>query len=278
MTGYLPVPWNFGKRAIRCSYCGAEHTLTLQPMTARCKFCGSKTVAIQQITRVLEQPSALIPFHVDAVQAGVLLGKLLRGPSKQTGVLYPVSEQVEIGPVSGVYLPYWAFDFEVEVRRIRSSLEALTPSIPEAWSEQVKGVFVCAVEALQSEPINQLEAFDLTPLTPYLPRFLAQHPVHLYTVGKPLAFQKARERTEDRMRQKYRPLLSKAAPGKTGMLLSEMIHTATTIRPVTLRLILLPFWVAPLYDKGQGLRIGIVSGQTGQLVVGAFHRNSPGNM
>src|SRR5262249_1209669 len=76
-----PVIWNVGKRLVRCGQWGAEHTITAEKLSTRCRFCGSAEVLLSDALDSFEQPECLIPFKITPAQAKDAVEKQLNSLS-----------------------------------------------------------------------------------------------------------------------------------------------------------------------------------------------------
>lgn len=271
-----PVHWNIGRRTFQCQQCGAQHTITAEKMSARCRFCGSNQVILGDAVGSFEQPDGIVLFRLTSDQAHVLLEKRLSGMrEKANGFLFPNNRVAEIGRIEGAYLPFWVFDADVEVSQTRTAHDTLFRDIePDHWIDMMNDVAVCAMSTIPEAIAADLDDYRLSESIPYEPKWLAKVPAQVYTVPFENASLTARARVAERMRMKYRPVAERTYYDETGEQRREIIRTATNIRSMTMQLLLLPVWMMTLTERDGDVRLAIINGQTGKVAMGLYRSHS----
>jgi len=205
-------------------------------------------------------PHALLPFAVDEDGARIAL----RGWFKEQRI-----ERPRVSPIVGIYLPIWTFDIGGEMKwsgfvkkgddwapvngnRLVFFDDVLVPGSRKQTNELVKG----------------LAAFDLSGLTAYDARYLADWPAERYQLpladaslqGRRLVLQKLRKRPS-------------AVTGSTDYVKDLRLHSNGLVIE-SFKLLLLPMWMAhyklddKVYDVTVNGQTAVVHGERPQGVVG----------
>jgi predicted RNA-binding Zn-ribbon protein involved in translation (DUF1610 family) len=271
-----PVRWNIGRRTFQCRQCGAQHTITAERMTARCRFCGSNQVILGDSVGSFVQPDGMVLFKLSSDQAMVLIEKRLSGlRERATDFLLPNNKIVEVGQIEGVYLPFWVFDADVEVSQSRTTHSTLFQDRePDRWIDMMNDIAVCAMSSIPESIANDLDDYRLSESIPYEPRWLAKVPAQVYTIEFDQASLRARERVAERMRLKYRAVAERSYLDEYGEQRKEIIRTNTSIRHMTMQLLLLPVWMATLTERDGDVRLAVINGQTGKTAIGLYQSRS----
>jgi DNA-directed RNA polymerase subunit RPC12/RpoP len=261
-----PVQWLIGARLLHCDECGAERTLADNELSARCPFCGSNHVIEQDALDSFEQPDLLIPFKISREEAGAAIKAELKRFSERIKNLFN-SNQVARAALSGYYLPYWMFDAMVGVTRTRIDNRppqdrrqfVAEPYSQTTFDDAVFDVGVCAVKSPPPALTEGLGPYDTRGGVAYAPELLAKYPASLYSIDFDAAALAARSLISREMVEKYRP---------DSVEREVSIHTVTTVKQMSFRLVLAPVWVATLLEVDDEWRAALVNGQTGKVVLG----------
>ncbi|MGQ9909663.1 MAG: hypothetical protein ACUVS2_12590 [Candidatus Flexifilum sp.] len=267
-----PVRWVIGERTIRCTECGAEHTLPLGRMAQGCTFCGSKQIVVREAADTLYQPDGLVLFTIDDMAAKAIIRERLgRMDEKLAGLLE--ENRVARASIEPVYLPFWVFDVLLDVNvtmtrkedsetrsRSRSAMQqALLPPYQHyRYHGGVNGVLVPAFRSPSADLIEVIDDFQISAMIPFEPGLLVGHPVELYAIDYEEASLVARSRAIERARIDY------------GQSDSSVYTTTVTAWPVQMSFIqvLLPVWIAALVERDGDVRPALVNGQTGRVALG----------
>jgi DNA-directed RNA polymerase subunit RPC12/RpoP len=267
-----PIRWNIGKRTFQCRECGAEHTLTAEKLTAQCRFCGSQNVLLNDTLGTFEQPHGMIRFQVSGEQALSGIEQSLKTISGKLGSLFG-NQVVKIDPPQAVYLPFWAFDVDIEVSRTLIQYSTLFQDIPPMrFPEMMNDLVYCAVQHLPEALREGLEDYDLSATIPYDPKWLARVPAEVYTLDVDKASIEVRGRVQKRMRLKYPPEITQTKMDDRGKERQEITRHSTHIQAMALQLLLLPVWSATLLEKDGDTRLALVNGQTGKVTMGLYRK------
>lgn len=266
-----PVQWVVGERLLVCNTCGAERTIPARKLSENCPFCGSNHVIERDVLGSFQQPDGLIPFLVERKQAEDRIQERLGGWAERVKGWFG-NNRVARATIDGIYLPFWVFDAMLEVRRttIRYSgggadtrrnvphdlYQSIT--IPDA----LNNVQVCAVKSPPSLLTRRLGQFDMGTTIPYEPTLLAKYPAEIYSIDFDKASLLARETIGQTMRDKH-------STHETG---GAEVTITTSVQSMTFQLVLMPVWVATLYEEDGDIRAALVNGQTGRVALGKARR------
>ncbi|MEP6985204.1 MAG: hypothetical protein ABI970_06390 [Chloroflexota bacterium] len=268
-----PVKWIIGERLLHCKQCGAERAIPASELSTRCPFCGSNQVIAQDALNSFNQPDGVIPFKVTKEEAGRLLKEQLKSFGERVKGWF-VNNKIESATLNGYYLPFWMFDATVEVTRTRIQNQQATkgygytrtmiptePYVQSKYNEMFSDMEVCAAKSPSKELTRGLGDYHTSDLLDYSPNLLAKYPAQLYTQDFDEAALEARSHISTAMRYKYsrRELMEEK---------EVTINVFTTMQQMSFRLILAPVWIAHLVEQDKDLRVALVNGQTGQVVVG----------
>lgn len=264
------VIWKVGERMLHCNGCGAERTIPAKKLSDNCPFCGSKHVILQDSLNTFEQPNGMVRFMVSKKQASeAVKSKLSTWMERMKGWLD--NNTVERATLQGIYLPFWVFDATLDVRRTAilenpgvgmSNKSRETQNIP-AYNSMViqdgmNNVFVPAVKSPPKRMIHQLGKFDLGQVVDYNPQLLSEFTAELYSIDFDKASLDARTLIGKVMRERH------TNNNPSGV----SVNVFTSVTQMSFRLLLLPVWVATLYEEDGDVRTALVNGQTGQVVMG----------
>lgn len=268
-----PVRWLIGSRIVHCGQCGADRTLARSELSARCAFCGSGQVILQDALGSFEQPEGLIPFTVSEEAAKAAVRDALAGMGERLrGMVSPDDKIVSAG-IEGVFLPFWVFDALVEVTvtgwdkgarmqdRGRMQMGDLGYR-HSSFRDGYTGLFVPAVTSPPPELVAELGEFEMDAMRPYEPALLASHPAALYTVEVDRASLEARSMASQRAKQ--RELAVSNA-------LEEMSVSALPLQ-MSFMLVLAPVWLSTLRERDGDLRTALIHGLTGKVVMSRARR------
>ena len=269
------VQWIVGERILHCSQCGAERTIPAGRLSTVCPFCGSTQVIQQDALHTIEQPDGLVPFLVSEEQAKAAIRARLDSVGQRIAGLLD-DNRIAHAAIEGIYLPFWLFDALAEVsqtrfdRRTPNSHQQMTESRPyenTKFSDGMMSIPVAAVKSPTPALTTQLGEFNVSAAVAYDPKLLAKYPAALYDVDFDAAAQLAQGIVSNHMRQRY---------GQSDTRNVE-VQVFTFVRQMSFTLLLLPVWVATLYERDGDVRSALVNGQTGQVALGKAQKaNSAG--
>lgn len=238
------VRWVIEQRMIHCDNCGAERTLTGNEMGAYCLYCGSKHIIVQDALNAFRQPDGILPFRIPQEQAEqAIYQRLYERWERFKGIF--INNAVKQATFTGMFLPFWVFNIPIG-----------DPENPE----QKSGTQYAFPAVISPSPrlIDKINYYDLSSVQQYDPSTLARYSAEMYQIDFDKASLEVRGYIRRRLSKKYS---SQSNP-------VEVAHRWSIANAMTMRLILLPVWVATLIEDDDDVRIGLVNGQTGRAVLG----------
>lgn len=250
----------------RCKSCGAEIIADANTTATFCVYCGNTAILKEKIydSRV---PDLIIPFKKVKEDAVNAFEKLVKHKP-----LVPKSfkSKKNIEKITGVYIPFWAYDFDVNGTAEFSGTDVHTWSdFNNRYTKTDRFLVVCdgtmhydkvladGSSRFSDDLMDSLEPFEYKDLTSYNHAFLSGFLSEKYDVLEEDAYLRAKSRTE-----------------KTSIvLLQETIrHQHSTLRGHNLSInkgishyILLPVFMVNIkyHDK---MYTFAMNGQTGKIV------------
>jgi len=263
------VIWEVGERLLLCNSCGADRTIPNNKMTDYCPYCGSTHIVVHDVLGSFTQPDKLIPFTITRQEASeriksqlnTKLAKMRRWIDNNT---------VERATLEGHFLPYWVFDATIQVRRSVVYIEveeddwgnSRRPTkryATEEFTELMDDVLVCAVKSPHKSLTDRLGRYEVKQAVDYKPELITKNPAQIYNIDFDQASLEARSIVSRTMREKHGEIL--AGNGQV-----QSISASAT--DMQFQLILMPVWIATLYEEDGDVRSALVNGQTGTVVFG----------
>lgn len=267
-----PVQWIIGERLLACNSCGSERTIPAQKLSDICPFCGSAHVIQRDVLESFQQPDGLIPFAIKKQQAHELVEDKLGGWMERMKGWF-INNMIDRMEVQGVYLPFWMFDATVNVRKTitrksdqqTGSRYSMTPIPAYQTTEFIDTVYNVPVSGVKSPPplmTRKIGKYDLGKMIAYEPEMLARYPAEIYTIDFDSASLDARSMVANTLRQKHSALADS----------NVEVRISPAVQSMSFQLVLLPVWVATIYEKDGDIRPVLVNGQTGNVVLGKAHK------
>jgi hypothetical protein len=215
-----------------------------------------------------QQPDGLIPFRVDKKQAGEAIKARLGGwQERMKGWLD--NNKVDRATLDGMYLPYWMFDASVDVRKTitrdatysqdsRNHFSAADAYQTTLTPDAINNVAVFAATSPKPLLTEKLGAFDPGGMVAYEPKLLAKYPAQLYSIDFDKASLMARKKIGEALRVKH------AEPAGQNV----KIAISSLVTHMSFQLVLVPVWIATLYEADGDIRTALVNGQTAQVALG----------
>ncbi|WP_417587860.1 primosomal protein N' (replication factor Y) - superfamily II helicase [Pararhodobacter oceanensis] len=275
LANHLPPDAIEETRVLSCSNCGAQVEFDPAQHAAQCPFCGTPVVTDTGTHRHIK-PAAVLPFKLRQEEAQQAmrkwLGRLWFAPSKLKH--YARSDGSRL---SGLYVPYWAFDADTrsrytgergdayyETRRVTRNGKTETEQVRKIRWTRVKGrvardftdVLIMAAQSLPRKYVRALEPWMLGELAPYNPQFLSGFRAEGYTVDLPEGHDLGVERMNDVIKQDVRRDIGGD---------EQRVHSVDTDHAnERFKHLLLPIWMAAYQYRGKTYRF-VVNGQTGKV-------------
>ena len=257
-------------RVVHCDTCGAEVQFEENVHSSECPFCASPVVTDTGTHRHIK-PQAILAFRLSEREAHEKMGQWLKGlwfaPSKLSK--YARST----GKLSGLYVPYWAFDVATKSRytgqrgthyyvtvgsgkNARRERRTRWSSASGRVQRQFLDLLVMAAQSLPRANIRRLEPWTMADLQPYSSEYLSGFRAEGYTVALPEGFEIAKERMAEQINADIRRDI-----GGDEQRISSV---NTDYSDERFKHLLLPIWMAAYRYRGKSYRF-IVNGQTGRV-------------
>lgn len=250
----------------RCKSCGAEIVADSNTTATFCVYCGNTAILKERIqnSRV---PDLIIPFQKvkdDAVKAfeGVVKHKPL--------VPKAFKRKENINKIMGIYIPFWAYDFDV------SGTATFNAKDVHSWSDTTfhytkTDTFMTEVEGhmhydkvladgssrFPDALMDSLEPFQYKDLIPYNHAFLSGFLAEKFDVLEDTAIERAKERTMNTSVS----LLQEEVRHQTSMLASNNL----TVNKADSDYIMLPVFMVNIKYRDKMYTFAM-NGQTGKIV------------
>lgn len=168
-------------KVYHCQSCGAELLADEYTSATICSFCGNPSLVEDRLSGEFS-PSSVIPFQIDREAAK----KMYKSWVKK-GLLTPktLSTESTIEKISGVYVPFWLYDFDAETEmtakaeKIRTERHGDTEytytdhfHVYRDVEAQFEKVPADASEKMDDDTMDKLEPFDYTALKPFAMPYL----------------------------------------------------------------------------------------------------------
>jgi DNA-directed RNA polymerase subunit RPC12/RpoP len=263
------VQWQVGERLLACADCGAETLLTPQTLTAVCPFCGGKSVLEKDALGSFVQPDGVVPFEIGEAQARAQLDEALNSVAERLKGMF-INNRVARLLATSVYLPFWLFDVSVTVSKTiddrRTSLyddrRRARAYRTETFADSVFDVPVCGVASPPRSLTERLRRYELANLRPYQPDLLAGYTAELYTIDFERASLMVRQDISEAMRYRHGH-----SPGG-----DIRVNVQSMVQGMQFRLVMMPVWLFTLTEQDGDVRIALVHGQQGHVVLGDAQR------
>lgn len=250
----------------RCKSCGAEIIADANTTATFCVYCGNTAILKERIQdgRV---PDLIIPFKKVKEDATCAFEKLVK--SKPL-VPKAFKSKKNIEKIMGIYIPFWAYDFDV-----RGTAEFQATDI-KTWSDfrnrytktdrfsvvcdgimSYDKVLADGSSRFPDDLMDSLEPFEYKDLTPYNHAFLAGFLSEKYDVEENVAEKRAQQRTE----KTSVSLLQETIRHQQSTLLKHNL----SIKKEKSNYILLPVFMVSIKYRDK-MYIFAMNGQTGKIV------------
>lgn len=256
-------------QAATCPQCSALVEMPPDRLSTSCPYCRTPLVAAQ--VESLARPDLVAPFVVTRAQAS---GRLAQHLKARFWAPERIRREIVPEKVEGLLLPFWvhagvarsAWTARVGVhywRTVRSGGKTRQQRETEWFSvsgthvAQFEGQLVSASKGLPEAEANELEPFDLSLARPHESALVAGWIAELPTIP--------REQAEPVARQELRAAQQQAIQRFIPADVVSEVNSNTELDDVSVRLALLPAWIATYRMPGAVLRL-LVNGQTGEVI------------
>ncbi len=263
-------------KAVTCTKCGSDFTLTPYSVSTRCPYCG--TPAITPFANPIT-PEAILPFEITQKEAKQIFAKWIGSLWFAPNELKKLVDTDKA--LKGYYLPYWTYDaatstfyrgkrgdiYYVTVHQGRivngreQIMEVQEPRI--RWTP-VQGkverffddVTIEANETLSRNILNALGSWDTSRSKPFDPRYLSGFESEEYSIGLDNGFEMA----QSKMYGVIRGDICRDIGGDR----QQIDHMETRYADTTFKNSLFPIWTTHFTFKGKDYYYAI-NGQSGVI-------------
>ena len=257
-------------RVINCATCGAQVEFERNTHSDQCPFCASPVVTDTGTNRHIK-PQAILPFRLDERAAQEKMRAWLKGLwFAPTGLAAYARDSERL---SGLYLPYWAFDVATRTRYsgqrgthyyVTSGIGKKARRVRRTRWQPARGkvarkfldLLVMASTTLPRPMIRRLEPWTLADLQLYTPDYLSGFRAEAYSVDLPESFEIAKARMEEQIRAD----VARDIGGDEQRITSLQ----TDFSDERFKHLLLPIWMAAYRYRGRSYRF-IINGQSGRV-------------
>ncbi|MDO8755317.1 MAG: hypothetical protein Q7J80_15575 [Anaerolineales bacterium] len=244
------------EQVFHCKGCGAQFILPPVQISANCVYCDSPHVVSLEKSKDLLAPDAIIPHAFDQKQAIKLLIQWVRKNK--------IKPEKQVNLPRGLYLPLWTFDIGGAIDYTGEMLESQTDGflkndprnvihITDQYPVMLDDLRLPASRKLSAVFLRLAATFDLKPLKPYDPRFLANWPAEIYDVPMADASLEARSQAFQKYKTELPSLLNQV----------RIIRTSSANLVIeSFKLNLLPVWMTEIPFGGRE-HLVLINGQSG---------------
>ncbi len=262
-----PVRLIVGERIIHCNNCGAERTIPARQLSMLCMFCGSTHVVESAGKDTFTRPDGLIPFEVSEEQAKAIIRERLKDTTQRIASFFD-DNRIANAQLIGMYLPYWMFDVIADisqtVRQKENRRDGWNYNAPPIYQnnrfqDAELGILVPAAQMPDRALLRRLGEFETGRMSAYEPELLARYPAQLYDIDFEKASLEVREIVSKQMRRRHTEQYSTQ---------DTEVTVSVFTKSMSFSLLLVPVWIATLFERDGDVRTALVNGQTGECVFG----------
>ncbi len=262
--------WGTARKELSCQNCGATTSLPEDSLTVVCPFCGSNKVIQRQAAQDLLRPRFVLPFKITEADCARIarqwLGESWMLPSG-------LSDIATLGGFTGLYLPYWTFDADLQAdwkaevghtktERYYNNGEWKTRTVVEwRWESgranlHIDDLLTPGSARLSQNLLHQIGNFDLSTLAPYEPAYLAGFQAKAYDIPLEAAWEVGRQTMREQARL--------ACLSQTSTPQVRNFNMNLDYANESWRYVLLPVYVAHYTYAGKTYQ-ALVNGQSGAI-------------
>ncbi|MBO6158497.1 MAG: TFIIB-type zinc ribbon-containing protein [Firmicutes bacterium] len=253
-----------------CRSCGAEVVTPSQTTgSLTCPYCSNNIVLTEQFSGALV-PDGIIPFRI---MPDKLSDEVRSYYKKKMFLPKGFFSRNSIGPVTGVYVPFWIFDCDV-TGDIAFSAEKRGATYRRGDTEYTEyeryrlerkvsmsfaGISLDASKKMPNDLMDSVQPYDLSQLQPFDIRYLAGFVADRFDESS----QESRQRATERMKNTGANVaMSRATQGFHSVsIISSSLQTVVKRAAY----ILLPVYLLNLTYEGQPYQFA-VNGQSGKVI------------
>lgn len=262
--------WQAGEEGMAlysCNSCGGEIIGEESLGSTSCPFCGNQVVISSKFSGTL-RPDLVIPFKLNREEAKEALKRHYEGKRLLPGVF---RDKNHLDEVKGVYVPFWLFDAEADVRADYDATKV------RRWSDShfhytetshyrvhrsgglgFDRVPVDGSQAIDDTLMESLEPFHLQEAVDFQTAYLAGYFANKYDVDAESCYPRADERIQRSAKQAFRNTVkgyNTVTPNREDVALTNS----------RVRYALLPVYLLSTSWEGKNYLFAM-NGQTGKFV------------
>lgn len=249
-----------------CNNCGAEIIADENTTSTFCVYCGSTAILKNRIDSG-RAPNFIIPFKnvkEDAIEAF----KKLTKNKPLTPKCFKDSKNIQ--KITGVYIPFWAYDLEADGQIDFEATDVSTwsdsnyrytktsrYSVKRSGHFDFDKVLSDASSRFSDDLMDSIEPFNYSDLVQYNHAYLSGFLAEKYDVDENAGLERAKERT----------MLTCVDLVKetVGHQTKTVVNNAMVINPKVCHYIMLPVWMVNIQYKNKSYTLAM-NGQTGKIV------------
>lgn len=250
-----------------CPNCGAKIITDENTTATFCVYCGSTSIIKNRLTGVLE-PDGIIPFKATKEEAIEAFKKCQKG---KLFVPKDFNEKENIEKITGVYIPFWLYDCELEgsIEGIGSRSRSWTVGnyrytktdryrVIRGGTANFKKVPVDGSTKFDDDTMDSIEPFIYEELAEFSHAYLSGFLAEKYDVEDGTAYNRAKLR----VRNTFVERLKKDTLGYDGIVVqNENIDIDNT----KIKYVLLPVWMLNIKYKNKTYLFAM-NGQTRKMI------------
>lgn len=252
-----------------CRSCGAEVVTPAQTTgSLTCPYCGNNIVLTQQFTGMLK-PDGIVPFSIMPNKLAESVQNYYKGKRFLPRGFFSSNK---IGPVTGVYVPFWVFDCDVygditfRGEKMGKTYKEGDYQCTEYESYQINrnvsmsfhDLALDASKRMENDLMDSIQPYDLSKIMPFDVRYLAGFVADRFDE----ASSESRKRSDARMKKTGAKVAMQRATQGYGSVTISSERLAVNMRQA--RYVLLPVYLLNLSFEGKDYHFA-VNGQTGKV-------------
>lgn len=268
IEGKLPLEDEFASRAraYSCTSCGAEIVTDDTTAATFCYYCHNPAIIPGQLSGDYK-PAKVIPFQFDRNKATEAFIKWCK---KKPLVSRDYISSSQLKLLSGVYIPFWLFDCEINgqitadarnIRTWRSGDKRYTEtkyySVSRAATARFDGIPADGSKKAEDHLMETLEPFDYSQMEDFSMAYLSGYLAERYDKDHHEVFGRIKSRVEEYTSSLLRNTISGYSSVSVNSCNVDISDTRATY-------VLLPTWMFTYNYKGKTY-VFAMNGQTGKI-------------
>lgn len=254
-------------KVYHCQSCGAELMSDEYTSAVICSFCGNPSLVEDRLTGAYK-PKKIIPFKINREQAKDIYRKWVR-----RGKLTPstLKSQSTIEKISGLYVPFWLYDYRAESQMVASAEKIRTRRSGDTEytyhdhfhvyrdvEADFQRIPADASEKMEDGAMDKMEPYLYNELEPFAPAYLQGYLSERYN----LTHQEMEPRVNRRVDKYITEMTRDTIVGySTVSVRSNRIRRSN----YNVQYVLLPVWVLNCRYQNKDFQF-MLNGQTGKIV------------